>query len=279
MVKSTDSGLAVPDWPTSFGVWMPPMVGGVFYEHGHRMVALAAGFLVLGLALLAGFREPRPWVRWVAWGSLIAVVAQALLGAFTVLVATQLGWERTSPLLSTLHGALAQLLFGLLISLATVTAPGWHKATKAKNDSSGLIKQTAWVCGLIYVQIVIGAVMRNHDAGLIISDFPTSYGKLVPEFHEWRVVVNYAHRVGAVLTLGAVLILGSRVAFNRANSAWLRHTAWALLVAVLLQFTLGAFTVWTGLNPLVTSFHVIGGAAVFTGSVVLALRLWRSVSA
>src|SRR3990167_821475 len=61
MVKSTDSGLAVPDWPLSYGMFFPPMVGGVFYEHGHRMVAATVGFMTLCLAIWLGVQEPRRW--------------------------------------------------------------------------------------------------------------------------------------------------------------------------------------------------------------------------
>ena len=80
LVTSTGSGLAVPDWPLSYGQLMPPMVGGVFFEHGHRMVAATVGFLTLILSCWIFARERRRWVGWLAACALAAVVLQGLLG-------------------------------------------------------------------------------------------------------------------------------------------------------------------------------------------------------
>src|SRR3954468_17710456 len=85
MVTSTGSGLAVPDWPLSYGMVMPPMVGGVFYEHGHRMVASAIGFLTLVLAIWTARAERRAGLRRLAWAALAAVIAQGILGGLTVI--------------------------------------------------------------------------------------------------------------------------------------------------------------------------------------------------
>src|SRR6476646_10088864 len=85
LVTSTESGLSVPDWPLSYGMLMPPMVGGVFYEHGHRMAATTVGFLTLVLAVWTARAEPRPSVRRLAWGALAAVITQGVLGGLTVL--------------------------------------------------------------------------------------------------------------------------------------------------------------------------------------------------
>ena len=85
LVTSTESGLSVPDWPLSYGRLMPPMVGGVFYEHGHRMVATAVGILTILLAVWLSRREPRAWVRRLGYAALAAVVAQGVLGGLTVL--------------------------------------------------------------------------------------------------------------------------------------------------------------------------------------------------
>src|SRR5262245_62857343 len=85
LVTSTGSGLAVPDWPLSYGQLMPPMVGGVLYEHGHRMIAASVGALMLVLACWIFWRERRRWVGWVAACALAAVVMQGVLGGITVL--------------------------------------------------------------------------------------------------------------------------------------------------------------------------------------------------
>src|SRR5260221_2958411 len=85
LVTSTGSGLAVPDWPLSFGQVFPPMVGGVFFEHGHRLVAATVGLLTMVLAAWFHRAESRAWVRRTALAAALAVVAQGLLGGLTVL--------------------------------------------------------------------------------------------------------------------------------------------------------------------------------------------------
>src|ERR1700730_4331426 len=85
LVTSTESGLSVPDWPLSYGRLMPPMVGGVFYEHGHRMVATAVGLLTVVLAIWRRRPAPRAWVRRLGCAALAAVLAQVGLGGLTVI--------------------------------------------------------------------------------------------------------------------------------------------------------------------------------------------------
>ena len=122
LVTSTGSGLSVPDWPLSYGMVMPPMVGGVFYEHGHRMAATAVGFLTLVLADLdRARREPRPGVRRLAWAALAAVIAQGVLGGLTVI------YLLPTPV-SVAHACLAQLFFCTVIALATATSREWLAA-------------------------------------------------------------------------------------------------------------------------------------------------------
>src|SRR3954463_7376665 len=118
MVTSTGSGLSVPDWPLSYGMIMPPMVGGVFFEHGHRMVASAVGFLTLVLAIWTARAEPRKGVRWLAWGALAAVVAQGVLGGLTVI------FLLPTPI-SVTHACLAQTFLCLTIALAYATSLEW----------------------------------------------------------------------------------------------------------------------------------------------------------
>src|SRR5687767_13201790 len=131
LVTSTGSGLSVPDWPLSYGMLMPPMVGGVFYEHGHRMAATAVGFLTLVLAIWTARRETRPGVRRLAWGALGAVIAQGVLGGLTVI------YLLPTPI-SVAHACLAQLFFCTLVAIATVTSREWIAAETPAEDVSGL---------------------------------------------------------------------------------------------------------------------------------------------
>ena len=117
LVTSTASGLSVPDWPTTYGYQMfafpvSLMTGGILFEHGHRMVATVVGLLMVILAVWIGYRDPRSWVRRLAWFALGAVIIQGLLGGMTVLLLLP-----TS--VSVLHGTLAQAFFCLVVSLAS----------------------------------------------------------------------------------------------------------------------------------------------------------------
>src|SRR5882762_1198516 len=118
LVTSTGSALAVPDWPLSFGQVFPPMVGGVLFEHGHRLVATLVGCLTLVLALWIAIAEPRPAVRASGLVALFAVVLQGVLGGVTVLYKLPLA-------VSVTHACLAQTFFCLTVALATVTARSW----------------------------------------------------------------------------------------------------------------------------------------------------------
>src|SRR5207253_1272542 len=122
-VTSTDSGLSVPDWPTTYGWSMftfPPSkwVGGIFYEHSHRLIASTVGFLTILLAIWLWRSEPRRWMRWLGVAALGAVVAQGVLGGLTVLFFLP-------PAVSTAHAGLAEIFFCLTIAIAFFTSPGW----------------------------------------------------------------------------------------------------------------------------------------------------------
>jgi cytochrome c oxidase assembly protein subunit 15 len=276
MVTSTGSGMAVPDWPQSFGTWMPKMTGGVFYEHGHRMVAGTLGILVLVLALWAAAAERRRWARMITWGALIAVVLQALLGGLTVLIGTFRDWTHTHPGVSSVHATLAQGVFALLVSYATVGAPGWLGAADRRAVKPSLARWATGLACLVYAQIMLGAAMRHLQAGLVIYDFPLNYGRVIPPFYNGLVVLNFAHRCGAWILATAGTGFAWRIASDKGLDPWARRPAAVLLAAILVQFLLGASVVWTKLtHPVLTSAHVVGGAVVFTSSVVLALRLNR----
>ena len=119
--------------------------------------------------------------------------------------------------------------------------------------------------------------MRHQHAGLAIPDFPASYGGVIPNFYNWLVALNFAHRCGAWLLVSAGIGLALRVAADKSLDPWLRQPAWVLLGAIAVQFLLGACVVWTQLGlHILTSAHVLGGAVVFTSALVLALRLGRA---
>ncbi len=287
MVTSTGSGLAVPDWPLSYGMFFPPMVGGIFYEHGHRMAAAGVGFLTLCLTVGIGLREQRRWVRHLAVAALGAVVLQGILGGLTVL------FFLPAPI-SMAHGVLAQTFFILTILIAYSQS---LERKKREDDQSsavhgGFLKMAFFFVILVYIQLILGATMRHTGSGLAIPDFPKMGGYWFPPFDKgmlvhinaWRfdhdlppvvtaqVVIHWIHRSGAlvvVLMLGLLTLTGLRWYTKRGKIA---QTIIFLDFLVTAQLFLGAWTVLTQKSPRITSLHVVLGAAILGVSVLLSLR-------
>src|SRR2546425_5612272 len=123
-VTSHDAGLATTDWPLSNGQVFPKMVGNLFWEHGHRLVASTVGLLTIALAIYLQVRERRTWVKRLGWIALGGVIAQGLLGGLTV--------KMNLPLaVSAAHATLAQLFFLTTVSLAVFTSRGWRQPATA----------------------------------------------------------------------------------------------------------------------------------------------------
>lgn len=272
LVTSTGSGLAVPDWPLSFGQVFPPMVGGVLFEHGHRMVAAVVGMLTVTLMVCVTRWEPRVWVRWLARGAVLTVVLQGTLGGLTVLL-------RLPTAISVTHACLAQAFLGITVVLAVCTAPRWETREVLFVESArpSLVSLAALTVGLVYLQLILGALMRHTGAGLAIPDFPLAFGRLIPPLDSPAVVLHFGHRLGAlVVTLGVGWVVG-RVLQQHWTETWLLRPALLLLGLVLAQLTLGALTIWTQRAVVMMTAHVAVGAAVLATSIVLTLRAARLV--
>src|SRR5437870_5668698 len=263
MVTSTGSGLSVPDWPLSYGMLMPPMVGGVFYEHTHRMVASLVGFLTLVLAVWTARTEARPGVRRLAWAALAAVVAQGVLGGLTVI------FLLPTPV-SVAHACLAQTFFCIVIALAYSTSREWLAAPADVVDGGGVRGAALAAAVVVYLQLLIGAVMRHIGAGLAIPDFPLAFGRLVPPVASVPILVHFAHRGGALVVLVAVAHLFLRA--RRAGDPRFVRPASALLGLVLFQIALGGATVLTTKAVTPTTLHVATGAAILGGCWLAARR-------
>jgi len=168
LVTSNDAGLAVPDWPTSYGTFFPPMVGGIFYEHGHRMVATFVGLVTIGLAILLWRRESRPWMRALGWTALAAVIVQGLFGALTVKL-------RLPPSVSIIHASLAQGFFCLTVSIAVFTSPWWMVPPASRRPSEASLDDPSspristlslWLASVTFLQLVLGAAVRHNAFGI-----------------------------------------------------------------------------------------------------------------
>src|SRR6266513_2004263 len=156
-VTSHDAGLATSDWPRSNGTFFPKMVGNLFWEHGHRIVATAVGILTIALAVYLQVRERRSWVKRLGWIALGGVIAQGLLGGLTVKLNLPLA-------VSVAHATLAQLFFLTTVSLAVVTSRSWLEQPSQISESAGTFSlRTLGVVSLVVVlgQLVLGATLRH----------------------------------------------------------------------------------------------------------------------
>jgi cytochrome c oxidase assembly protein subunit 15 len=281
LVTSTDSGLSVPDWPTSYGWSMftfPPSkwVGGIFYEHSHRLIASTVGFLTIVLAVWLWRAEPRRWLKWFGLAALGAVVAQGLLGGLTVLFFLPAA-------ISTAHAALAEVFFCMTVAIAVFTSPQWFSMgsdpgpTPLNNVGDVRLRRIATATTvLIYLQILLGATMRHTGAGLAIPDFPLAFGHIVPPHWDAKIAIHFAHRVGAIIVALAIVATSAHVWYHERDRRELARPALVLVGLVAIQITLGALTVLSRRAVLINSAHVVVGALVLATSLVLTLRSWRS---
>ncbi|MBI1978272.1 MAG: COX15/CtaA family protein [Candidatus Omnitrophica bacterium] len=275
LVTSTKSGLSVPDWPLSYGQLMPPMVGGVRYEHTHRLIASLVGFMTFVLTLWLGFQEKRPWVRWLGITAFGAVVVQGVLGGLTVLMLLP-------PPISIFHACLAQTFFALVVGIAFFTSQEWFVGRGAplwapdivRVSTSGQAQRPAptdvlkapllMMIALIYAQLVLGATLRHTSNSLVVI----------------------SHVVGGFLVLFNSIVIMTRVFGAFQGEARLFRPALALGVISLLQMTLGMgsfiylFMLPQRIQPetgavFFITAHQSLGALLLAVSVFFALRIYR----
>ena len=266
LVTSTGSGLAVPDWPLSFGQIFPPMVGGVLFEHGHRLAATAVGCLTIVLALWTVVGDARASVRALGLVALLAVVLQGVLGGITVLYKLPLA-------VSVTHASLAQTFFCLTVTLALVTGPTWSPPPARRSPAAiGIL--AGLTTAIVFGQLILGALMRHMHAGLAIPDFPLAFGRLFPPLVTSFIAVHFAHRVGALLVVVAV---GSTAAYvlGQSDDPWVRRPVLLAVGLVVLQVTLGAVTIWSRRAVFAATTHLVVGAALLATCLVLTLRATR----
>lgn len=261
LVTSKGVGLAVPDWPTTFGhnMFLFPwarMVGGVFYEHSHRLVASAVGFLTLLLAVFLWLREPRRWVQWLGSLALILVILQGVIGGFRVIFVEQ--W------FAVVHAGLAQVFFGLTIALALLTSNKWQntRPTVIVAGAAKVQRLCLMTMALIYFQAMLGALIRH--TGMAIE----------------------LHVLVALLVAVYILLVARRVLQVDDYTRELRRPAVWLSVLLVLQLMLGfgsylaRFSTYASqwspsVAVAITTSHVVTGALMLALSVVLTLLSYR----
>jgi heme A synthase len=271
VVHATGSSLACPDWPTCFGTMMPEMKGGVFWEHLHRLVA---GGLVLlwGLATWLAYRETYRERRWVFRAALVGIgllLIQSLFGGLTVIF-------RLPDLISTTHLGLALLFLSLATVLASATSR--YEAGAPTPDASRARAGAGLVAGLVFVQSVLGGLVRHMDAGMACPDVPLCLGKLVPPLENRLIAIHFLHRaLGAAVTLAVIGLAwwAARAEVPPPIRSW---SVWAGVLA-LIQLTLGVVSVLTGLAVVPVSLHTLIAASLLATLVHIAFVASSAVPA
>jgi heme a synthase len=272
LVTSTDSGLSVPDWPTTYG-WnmftfpLSKWVGNIRFEHSHRLIASTVGFLTILLTVWVWRRDRRRGVKILAASALAAVVLQGILGGLTV------RYLLPTPV-SVAHACLAQTFLCMTMALALLTSRGWLRGALPLGDSNGR-RARGWAIAAfaaIYVQLVLGAWMRHSHAGLAIPDFPGSFGGIVPDHWSSKIALAFAHRAWAAATAAAV-ITASALARKSPSGSLPRRPAKILLALLPLQVALGGLSVLTAKAVPVTVAHVAVGALLLAAAAWLAIAV------
>lgn len=273
LVTSTGSGLAVPDWPLSYGTLFPPMIGGILYEHGHRLIAGTVGIMTMVLAAWIWMREPRRWVRRLGGAAVLAVLLQAGLGGLTVIFLLPTA-------VSVAHAGLAMAFFGTTCAIAVVTSPWWLRQAEPEpiEEPFPLARVATLATGVVYLQILFGATVRHTGSGLACPDFPLCNGRVVPALDSLGVALHMAHRLGAVVVACMIVWLYRRVLTRHGQVTSLVVVSTLAMALVGMQFLLGALTVWNALAVEPTTAHVAGGALLFVTTLTLTLQSHRRFS-
>ena len=287
MVTSKGVGLAVPDWPTTFGynMFLFPVskwIGGVLFEHTHRLIASTVGFLTIILAIWLWRVEDRQTVKTLGLLAVAAVILQGILGGLRVtLLKDQIG---------IFHACLAQAFLGLIVLIAIVTTNSWSSLnstgiTSQVSEKLSVLKRIAIATTVvIYLQLALGATMRHQHKDLAILDFPTANGAWIPDtstetlakINAWRdaralsdvdafqIWLQMVHRFVAVVIGITVITFCMRVLGDVPQLEALRRLSIFWVIVFFLQFALGAWTIWSNKAADVATTHVAVGAIMLS---------------
>jgi cytochrome c oxidase assembly protein subunit 15 len=285
LVTSTDSGLSVPDWPTTYGwnMFLFPVskwVGNIRFEHSHRLIASAVGLLTVLWTILVFRSGVRRWFKALAAAALLLVVVQGVLGGLTV------KFLLPTPI-SVAHACLAQTFFCLTLLIALFTSRGWRepavtpalprrereRAVRA-GEGTSLLRLSIAAFLAAYVQLLLGAWMRHSGAGLAIPDFPTAFGGVVPGHWDKQIAIHFTHRVWALVV--AAVVISAAVAALRKGFEASRRSARFILALLPVQLLLGGLAIWSRRAVPVTVAHVAVGALLLGGTAWMAAEIWKS---
>ena len=269
VVHATHSSLACPDWPTCHGTMFPVMTGGVFWEHLHRLVAGGLVLMWILATWIAG-RETRdrPWIFKMCLAGIALLVVQAVFGGLTVLF-------KLPPLVSTTHLTLAMTF----VALATVLASSTAWAVDPGELSAGLaprVRRWGLVTGvLVFLQCILGALVRHYHAGMACPDVPLCLGHVIPPLGNHLVALQFFHRLTALVVAAAVIAFATW-SFRVGAPAFVRvWTVWAV-VLVLVQIALGVISVLTAIAVVPISLHTLVAASLLAVLVHLTTQGWAA---
>jgi heme a synthase len=295
MVTSKNAGLAVPDWPTTFGynMFLFPVskwIGGILFEHTHRLIASTVGLLTIVLAIWIWRSEERGAVRYLGLIALGGVIFQGVLGGLRV---TMLRDE-----IGVFHACLAQAFLALIVLISLITTNFWRSISNRQVNREKIrpIKTMALATTFaIYVQLALGATMRHQHRDLAILDFPTANGAWIPdtstkalaEINRWRdlhafsdvtafqIWLQMAHRALALLIAVTVVLICLRILRGAPQVDALRRLSvvWVALVAG--QIALGAWVIWSNKAADIATAHVALGAVMLSFGVIISAICWR----
>lgn len=278
LVTSNNAGLAVPDWPTSFGHWFwAHMVGGVKYEHTHRMIAEGIGLLTIAVAVWTWLVDQRKWMRWLTIGAVAGVVFQGILGGLTVK-------NFLPPWLSTAHGVVGQTMFCVLAAIAVFTGRNWlvEPTERMTNKEARPLLRHCWMLiGFLYLQLILGAGFRHVW---------TKWGPTAANRWPERKIIHlllYPHILNALIVSGLILYVSLRVLNKHSSIPHLRTPAMSLLVLLVAQLLLGGAAYFTRVVQGVdeaqptaglvatTVAHLGVGALILASTVILTIQAYR----
>lgn len=273
-VTSINAGMAVPDWPASFGSYDPFRTGlpewwtytPVLAEHGHRLLGALVGILTIVLAVWTWRADPRRWMRWLGVGALALVIVQGILGGVRV--------TENSIALAAIHACTAQIFFALLVAMTLFTSETWMRVREAlpSTDRATTFRRLAVATTVVlYVQIVLGALLRHFGHGIDMA-------------------FAAVHITGAFAVTGFVFATFVYVQKHFADNTALTRWTWMMIGLVGLQFALGLaaylvllnemnLTLRSALQVTLTAGHLVVGALLMGASVVTTLLAIRAPTA
>lgn len=287
---SIGAGMAFVDWPLSNGSinpegWLNDIM--MFAEHSHRLTGTMMGLITIALAVWISATDERPWLRKLGWWTLAVVIIQGLIGGKRVLLDSLAvpGFEMTlGQMLRIPHGILAHLYVCMLFAIAAALSRPWLAQSNPVNPQPSNIpcalrRLGALATLLVIAQLVIAAAMRHNNAGMAIPTFPqsTPSGDWLPAAWDFRIALNFAHRVMAVILTGVLVTLAVKTWRNAAITRGLKNLAAVMIALLSAQIALGASVIWTGRNPHTTTAHVTVGACVLAVTFLLTWWLHRDV--